>query len=200
MSKDIRKMINKVKNFNQFLNEDVDELINIRNYLYDYFNLNDVIEPATVPLKPDHVRLYHQTNLKNFENIKKERKIDLKRSNGVLFQEPTIIWGEIVKNKDDRGFYGDPKEIFTIEYELPVNEVDKGNGGINRSVYGGEIIAYHDPRLFNVKAIVDEPDYLESIVNNLDFAISFKDDSPLSIEYAYYLIANAIANKKQFVG
>lgn len=200
MSKDIRKMINKVKNFNQFLNEDVDELINIRNYLYDYFNLNDVIEPATVPLKPDHVRLYHQTNLENFENIKKERKIDLKKSTGVLFQEPTIIWGKIVKNKDTQGFYGDPKKRFTIEYQLPVNEVDKGTGGINRSVYDDEIIAYHDPRLFNVKAIVDNPDYLESIVNRLDFFINFNVENPIDNEYAYPLIANAIANKKQFVG
>ena len=93
MSKEMREQIDRVKNWKQFLNENVDELSNIRKYLYDYYKLNNIIEPATIPLKPNHVRVYHQTDLESFENIKREGKIRIDKSTGKLNQEPTIVWG-----------------------------------------------------------------------------------------------------------
>jgi hypothetical protein len=114
----------------------------------------------------------------------------------MLNLEPTIVWGRIVKNKEDRGFYDDPKKRFTIEYQVPKNEVDRGTGGVSRTIESDEIIAYHDPRLFNIKDVVDIDDYLSSIINSLDFFIKFNDSNPTSNEYAYYLIANGIKNYK----
>jgi hypothetical protein len=173
-----------------------DEFYNIKKYLYDYFNLNTIIEPAKTPLKPNNIRLYHQTDLENFEKIKRERKIDINKSTGKTNQEPIVVWGSIVRHKDDIGFYGHPKKRFTIEYQLPDNEVDKGTGGIGRTVNADEIIAYHDPRLFNIKEIVDDEDYLKNIINDLDFFLTFNNENHLHNEYAYYSIAQAISNKK----
>ena len=105
-----------------------------------------------------------------------------------------ILCGSIIKNINDNGFYGKPKERFTIEYQIPSDEVDKGTGGVSRDIEGYEIIAYHDPRMFFIKDIVDGDDYLNSIIESLDFFMTFIDSNPLSSEYAYYLIANAIKN------
>ena len=149
--KDLKKFIKTT--IREFLNENVDELSNTKKYLYNYFKLNNIIEPATIPLKPNHVRLYHQTDLESFEKIEREGKISINKSTGKPNNEPVIVWGSIVKHKDDRGFYGYPKKRFTIEYQLPTNEVDKGTGGVGRTVNADEIIAYHDPRLFNIKEI-----------------------------------------------
>lgn len=200
-----KKLTGRIKNLrgkyvedtiSKYLNESVDNTANIRKYLYDYFKLNNIIEPATTPLKPNHVRLYHQTDLEKFENIKREGKININRSTGKENQEPMIVWGSIIKHRDDRGFYGYPKKRFTIEYQLPNNEVDKGTGGVARTVNADEIIAYHDPRLFNIKEIVDDDGYLNEILNSLEFFLTFSDANPLDNEYAYYLIANAIKKKK----
>ena len=190
-SKEMKRIIDAFKKPIR-LNENLDNLSDIRKYIYDYYNLDDVIEPATVPLKPNYVRLYHQTDLENFENIKRERKIDIKKSTGNLNKEPTIVWGKIVTHKDDKGFYGYPKKRFTIEYQLPTNEVDKGTGGIARTVNANEIIAYHDPRLFHLKEAVDDNDILSTIKDNLNLYMKFIDNGPNSNEYNYYLIAKAI--------
>jgi hypothetical protein len=194
MSEDIRKMIDKVKNFKQFVNENINNISTIREYIYKHFNLNNIIEPASTPIKNGNVRLYHQTNQDSFEKIKNDGKINIEKSTGKLNSEPVIVWGSIVKDKNDNGFYGKPKERFTIEYQVPDSEVDKGSGGVNRDIRTDEIIAYHDPRLFNIKEIVDDSDYLTQIINNLDFFMEFNSDNKLSNEYAYYLIANAIKN------
>jgi len=195
MSKEMRQQINKILNFDKILNENIN-LTKIKDYLYDYFDLNNLIEPATIPIKKNHLRLYHQTNLEKFEKIKKNNRISISKSMGKLFNEPVIIWGHIVKNINDNGFYGSPKKMFTIEYQIPENEVDKGTGGVSRDVTSDEIIAYHDPRLFNIKSIVDDYDYLNNIVENLDFFMRFKNDNETSDEHAYYLIANAIKNMR----
>jgi hypothetical protein len=194
MSKSMREQIDRVKKWEQFLNENTNNISNVRRYLYDYFNLNDIIEPASIPIKNGYVRVYHQTNLDNFEKIKRDQEISIANSTGKLNMEPTIIWGAIVKDKNDRGFYGKPNEHFTIEYQVPSNEIDKGTGGVSRNIHSDEIIAYHDPRLFNIKNIIDEDDYLNEIINNIDSFMSYKNNNPLYNEYAYYLIANAIKN------
>ncbi len=195
MSKEMRSEINKILIFEKFLNENIN-LSKLKNYLYDYFDLNNLIEPATIPIKKNYVRLYHQTDLEHFEKIKNEGKISIEKSKGSLFNEPVIIWGQIVKNTNDSGFYGSPKKRFTIEYQVPEKEVDKGNGGISRDVTSDEIIAYHDPRLFNIKSIVDDYDYLNNIVENLNFFMEFKNDDETSDEHAYYLIADAVKNMR----
>ena len=164
----------------------------IKEHLYNHFNLNGVIEPASKPTKDGYLRLYHQTDLTNFEAIKKTGKISISQSTGKQNMEPTVVWGKVVKNKNDRGFYGEPKERFTIEYQIPKNEVDPGTGGVDRDVASSEIIAYHDPRLFNIKEIVDNDDYLNEIIRGLDYWVSYKDSDTSSPEYAYTLIANEI--------
>jgi len=194
MSEDIRKMIDKVKNFKQLVNENTNDIHTIRKNIYKHFNLNNIIEPASTPIKNGNVRLYHQTNQDNFEKIKNDGKISIEKSTGKLNSEPQIVWGSIVKNKNDNGFYGNPKERFTIEYQVPYSEVDKGTGGVSRDIRTDEIITYHDPRLFNIKEIVDNDEYLAQIINNLDFFMGFNDANELDNEYAYYLIANTIKN------
>ncbi len=189
---EIKKFI--ATSIRKYLNENIDELSNIRRYLYGYFNLGSIIEPSSTPIKSGNIRLYHQTDLDNFEKIKKDNKINIDKSTGELNQEPKIVWGSIIKNINDNGFYGKPKERFTIEYQIPSDEVDKGTGGVSRDIEGYEIIAYHDPRMFFIKDIVDGDDYLNSIIESLDFFMTFIDSNPLSSEYAYYLIANAIKN------
>lgn len=175
----------------KFINESLN-LYKVRNYLYDYYDLNNLIEPATAPIKKGYVRVYHQTSLENFEKIKNDGEISISKSTGYLNREPIIIWGQIIKDINDRGFYGEPKKRFTIEYQVPEDEIDKGNGGVGRNVISEDILAYHDPRLFNIKDIVDNDDYLNNIINNLEFWDRFKDAEETSVEYAYYLIAKAI--------
>jgi hypothetical protein len=197
MSKDIRDMINKIKKVKKNLNENVSDVTSIREYLYKYFDLDNVIEPASLPIKDGNVRLYHQTSLENFEKIKKDGRITLKTSKGASFGEPTIIWGAIVKNEDDGGFYGSPKEIPTIEYQIPHDEVDKGTGGVRRDVTSDEIIAYHDPRLFNIKNIINRDDYLNKLISDPDKWINFGRNTDFNTNtYAYYLIADAIKKLK----
>ena len=187
---DIRRMIDEVNKFKAPINENVNNISSIKNYLYRYFKLGSIIDPASIPINNNNVRLYHQTDLDNFENIKNEQKISISKSSGELNNEPIVIWGKIVKDKNDNGFYGSPKERFTIEYQIPYNEVNKGTGGVSRDITSNEIIAYHDPRLFNVKEVVDN--YLNEMLENLDFFMTFNKSWPTNIEYAYYLISNAI--------
>ena len=173
----------------EIIKEELDKLSldSIRQYLINYFHLNNVIEPSSLPIKDGNVRLFHQTNKENFENIKKDGSIKINKSTGVENNEPTAIWGS------EKGFYGSPKEQYTIEYQVPRNEVDVGT--INRDIRPDEIIAYHDPTLFHIKNLVFDDDYLKTIAENPDFYLDFSDYGEGS-EYAAYLIANAIINKR----
>jgi hypothetical protein len=45
MSKEMRSEINKILIFEKILNENIN-LSKLKNYLYDYFDLNNLIEPA----------------------------------------------------------------------------------------------------------------------------------------------------------
>ena len=174
------------------INEEIDakELEIIRKYLINYFDLNNVIEPASLPIKAGNVRLYHQTDKENFDNIKKERKININNSTGKLNKEPTAIWGKVITNSDENGFYGSPKERYTIEYQIPKNEVVSGM--VNRDVTSDEILAFHNPQLFNIEYLVMDDDYLRQFIENPEKFLKYKETSNDSNEYGYYLIAKAI--------
>ena len=174
------------------INENDDKLENIRQYLINYFDLNNVVEPASLPIKDGNVRLYHQTDKDNFDNIKGDGSIKLNRSTGKEFSEPTAIWGKVV-NAGDNGFYGSPKERYTIEYQIPRNEVDAGR--VSRDVESDEILAYHDPTLFKVKEYVLDDDYLKSISDNPEHFLEYGKYQN-GAEYAAFLIASAIVNKQ----
>lgn len=172
----------------KIIKEEIDKLSldNIKQYLINYFDLNNVVEPSTIPIKDGYIRLFHQTSKENFEKIKKEGSIKLNYSTGKQNQEPIVIWGS------EKPFYGSPKEHYTIEYQVPRDDADVGR--VNRDIHSDEIIAFHDPILFNVKVVVMNDSYLSSIASDPETYLQF-DKYPNSNEYSYYLIANAIINK-----
>jgi len=172
----------------KIINEEIDKLSldNIQQYLIKHFDLNNVIEPASIPIENGNIRLFHQTNKENFENIKKDGSIKIDKSTGKAMREPIAIWGH------EKGFYGSPKEHYSIEYQLPENQQDVGR--IYRDVRADEIIAFHDPILHYIKEYVLKKRYLSNIADDLDFFLGFGKIRDNSREYAMYLIANAITN------
>jgi len=73
-------------------------------------------EPGTAPIPAGHVRLYHQTNPELLGAIK-HQGIDLSRARGI--EGPRAIYA------DEKGFYGKPGDVPTVEFHVPVEQWDR---------------------------------------------------------------------------
>ena len=174
----------------------VDDLSAIRKFVVDEYHLDKIIEPNTVPLKSGYVRLYHQTDKEHFDKIKQEQSININHSTGQKNSEPICIWGVYADNSPTKGFYGEVTKRYTIEYQVP--KIDTEAGRVCRSITPDEIIAYHDPNLYNIRNIINDNDYLKVLIEDCErfaneklWATAYGEN-----EYAYYLIAKAILKFK----
>lgn len=73
-------------------------------------------EPGTAPIPAGHVRLYHQTNPENLGSIK-HHGISLDRARGI--EGPRAIYA------DEKGFYGSPGDVPTVEFHVPAELWDR---------------------------------------------------------------------------
>jgi hypothetical protein len=93
-------------------------------------------EPGTVKIPNGHIRLYHQTREENIEQIKKNG-IDIQHAKGI--EGPKAIYA------DESGFYGNPKDTYSIEFSVP-KENFSSPFVIGYSVIKPEnFIAIHEP-------------------------------------------------------
>lgn len=104
--------------------------------------------PGTGPVKPGYVRLYHQTEREHLEDIKKHG-IQLSKARGI--EGPKAIWA------GEKPFYGDPRYIPTIEFQVP-KENWHAPWVIQDEVPPEQFIAVHEPWHKHARYILDTED------------------------------------------
>lgn len=176
----------------------IDDISELRKFISNEYHLDEIIEPNTIPIKYGYTRLYHQTDKEHFNQIKNDKSIDIYKSTGKMMMEPTCVWGYYNPNNPTNGFYGEVKKRYTIEYQVPILDVETGR--VCRSIKPDEIIAFHDPNLYNIKRLIYDDDYLTSIIEMCQIAANDETwaNADGESERAYYLIANAILKYKLF--
>lgn len=109
-------------------------------------------EPGTTPIPDGHVRLYHQTNEKNLNSIRRNG-IQLKKSKGI--EGPKAIYA------DTKGFYGKPHDTPTVEFHVPHKDWDKPF--VKRdTVHSHEIIGIHRPWHRHARYLENDPKQIKN--------------------------------------
>jgi hypothetical protein len=93
-----------MKTFSQWINESIQLSENTRNEIPP--------EMGTTPIRSGYIRLYHQTDLKNVDNIRKEGLLKAK-SKGEQLKEPKVIWAT------KEPFHGKNTDLATVEFSIP---------------------------------------------------------------------------------
>lgn len=112
--------------------------------------------PGSSNVPDGYVRLYHQTTPEAIESIEKE---------GIRFSKAKGIDGPKGIYADEKGFYGKPGEIPTVE--IMVKKEDWNAPFVMKDVAPNEIIGSHLPWHGTVRALLD-PDnkaYLEAALS-----------------------------------
>jgi hypothetical protein len=112
-------------------------------------------EPGTEPIKPGYVRLYHQTDRANIEEIKRHG-IQLSKARGI--EGPRAIWA------GETPFYGPATKIPTIEFQVPRENWDSPFV-LQDQVTTDEFIAVHEPWHKHARYILSHPDILEKTLD-----------------------------------
>ena len=116
--------------------------------------------PGTAPIPMGHVRLFHQTS---------EDKLGAIKRNGLTLSSAKGIEGPRAIYADEKGFYGEPSRIPTVEFHVPVerwnppfvradSELDQGR------VAPENIIAIHRPWHAHARYAEADPDLVKGIV------------------------------------
>jgi len=91
--------------------------------------------PGTAPVRDGWVRLYHQTSLENIESIRQE---GLTYAHAAGIEGPKAIWASRTP------FYGDAKDIPTVEFQVDENSFVPPSF-VTRDVPPEDILAIHEP-------------------------------------------------------
>ena len=109
--------------------------------------------PGTAPIPDGDVRLYHQTSEANLGSIK-HNGIQLRHARG--FEGPKAIYA------DERGFYGKPGDLATVEFHVPRERWDRPF--VVGDVAPEEIIAVHRPWHRSARYIERNPKLIADIL------------------------------------
>jgi hypothetical protein len=110
-------------------------------------------EPGTTPIPDGHVRLYHQTDMASLGSIKRHG-LQLQHARG--FEGPKAIYA------DDRGFYGKPGMVPTIEFH--VDQTRWRKPFVKGDVDPKDIIAIHRPWHARVRYIEQDPELMREVL------------------------------------
>jgi len=110
--------------------------------------------PGTSPIKPGHVRLYHQTSRDMIDQVAREG-IQLSRARGI--EGPRAIWA------GEEPFYGSATKIPTIEFQVPEKNWD-APFVIQDEVLPSQFIAVHLPWHARARYILDNPKTLSGVL------------------------------------
>lgn len=111
-------------------------------------------EPGTSPVKPGHVRLYHQTDRDNIEDIKRHGVL-LSKARGI--EGPRAIWA------GETPFYGPATKIPTVEFQVPVKNWD-APFVLQDQITLDDIIAVHEPWHRHARYILSHPEVLDDVL------------------------------------
>lgn len=128
-------------------------------------------EPGTEPVKPGYVRLYHQTDRSNIDDMKRHG-IQLSKARGI--EGPKAIWA------GEAPFYGPATKVPTIEFQVPRENWD-APFVLQQQVTPDEFIAVHEPWHRHARYILANPKTLEQTLNG-EFD-DLTDDTGLAVQY-----------------
>ena len=135
-------------------------------------------EPGTEPVKPGYVRLYHQTDRRNIEDIK-QHGIQLSKARGI--EGPKAIWA------GETPFYGPATEVPTVEFQVPRENWDPPFV-LQQQVTPDEFIAVHESWHGRARYILSEPGALEeTLAGHFD---DLTGDYGLAVQYIKDLYRN----------
>ena len=128
-------------------------------------------EPGTEPIKPGYVRLYHQTDRANIEEIKRHG-IQLSKARGI--EGPRAIWA------GEKPFYGSAADVPTVEFQVP-KENWYDPFVLQDQVTPDEFIAVHEPWHKHARYILANPKILkQTLAGKFD---DLPDDYVPAIQY-----------------
>lgn len=116
--------------------------------------------PGTAPIPPGNVRLFHQTSEENLATIER---------NGLSIANARGIEGPKAIYADEKGFYGSPSKVPTVEFSVAKDRWDapfvradsvKDSGKVAPS----DIIATHYPWHDKARYIESNPDVLKAVL------------------------------------
>jgi len=110
--------------------------------------------PGTAPIKPGHVRLYHQTSSEMIDYVSREG-IQLSKAKGI--EGPRAIWA------GEEPFYGAADKVPTIEFQVPQKNWD-APFVLQDEVPPSQFIAVHLPWHSKAHYILDNPRTLEQVL------------------------------------
>lgn len=138
-------------------------------------------EPGTVPVPPNHVRLYHYTQVEGIDDEQKfqaaqllrQNGLDIKKAKGASYGEPNVIWassqmpqhGKVfaefsIAMDDPRWAQGKPDEgMSPQEYES-----QKWDCYFFDSILPNEIIAVHEPWHERYRYLMQTPEALQATI------------------------------------
>jgi hypothetical protein len=114
--------------------------------------------PGTAPLKPGHVRLYHQTDAQNLDGIRRDG-LTLSAAKGI--EGPKAIYAT------KEPFYGSATTIPTVEFQVPEADFSTPfvRGARRERVDPSDFIAIHEPWHDHARYAENDPEVLQSTLN-----------------------------------
>jgi len=141
-------------------------------------------EPGTVDIPVGTVRLYHQSKPDNLEKIAKTG-LSIAHARGI--EGPRAIYAS------ERGFYGEPGRVPTLEFYVDRNKWD--DPFVLEDVPPEQMIAIHLPWHSKARYILDNPDTLEKALSG-DFD-DLRDDYATAVEYVKRMKKNNLSESEQ---
>ena len=117
-------------------------------------------KPGTASIPEGHVRLYHQTT---------EEKLETIRQNGITVESAKGIEGPKAVYADEKGFYGDPAHVPSVEFHVPKERWDPPFVRTDSDLDNGRvapenIVAIHYPWHARARYIEDNPKVLAAVL------------------------------------
>lgn len=141
---------------------------------------------GTVPVKEGNTRLYHQTYPEKFGAITKEG-LSIDAARGI--EGPKRIYAS------ETPFYGDPRDMHTIEFQVPKTDFDSPftAGARRNKVPTEDFIAAHEPWHARARYWMDsEPEHVQRVLSDIDnpkYMESIGREAPLHAKAAEYIKA-----------
>jgi hypothetical protein len=141
-------------------------------------------EPGTVDIPAGTVRLYHQSTPENLEKIA-ETGLSIEHARGI--EGPRAIYAS------ERGFYGEPGRVPTLEFYVDRDKWD--DPFVLEDVSPQQMIAIHLPWHGKARYILDNPDTLEKTLRG-EFD-DLGDDYAKAVEYVKHMKKNNLSESEQ---
>jgi len=161
--------------------------------------MSNQLPPAlgTAPLKPGHVRLYHQTDKANLESI---------RQNGLTLAAARGIEGPKAIYASKAPFYGSADRIPTVEFQVPEKDFSAPfvTGDHYHKVDPSEFLAIHEPWHGHARYLEEDPEQIRLTMSGghdhlLDMEDHAKAINYIKGKYGAPLVQKSEASKERRV-